>query len=104
MNAELTENVQDQIRPGEMVDTFYYGETNSEKQAYPCVVNNRFVQQFTNLSQGTSQFVISPYQGVSDVVLYFKMGSCASITNSMLPQGWAYSLINRVSVRYGLSA
>jgi hypothetical protein len=104
MNAELTENVQDSIRPGEMVDTYYYGETNSEKQAYPCVVNNKFVQQFTNLQAGTSQFVISPYQGVSDIVIYMKMGSCAAITNSMLPQGWGYSLIKQVSVRYGSSA
>lgn len=104
MNAELTENVQDSIRPGEMVDTYYYGETNSEKQAYPCVVNNKFVQQFTNYSAGTSQFVISPYQGVSDIVIYMKMGSTATITNSMLPQGWGYSLIKQVSVRYGSSA
>lgn len=104
MNAELVENVQDSIRPGEMVDTFYYGETNSEKQAYPCVVNNRFVQQFTNLSAGTSQFVISPNQGVSDIVLYFRMGATGTITNSLLPAGWAYSLVNRVSVRYGSSA
>lgn len=92
MNSELTENVQDSIRPGEMVDTYYYGETNSEKQAYPCVVNNKFVQQFTNLSQGTSQFVISPYQGVSDVVIYLKMPDLLALTGEMLPQGWGYSL------------
>ena len=28
MNSELTESVQQSIRPGEMVDTYYYGETN----------------------------------------------------------------------------
>lgn len=104
MNSELTENVQDSIRPGEMVDTFYYGETNSEKQAYPCVVNNKFVQQFTNLSAGTSQFVVSPYQGVSDMVIYMKMADCSGATNAVLPQGWGYSLIKQVSVRYGSSA
>jgi len=104
MNAELTENVQDSIRPGEMVDTYYYGETNSEKQAYPCVVNNKFVQQFTNLSQGTSQFVISPYQGVSDIVIYVKMPDLNALTGYMLPQSWGYSLLKQVSVRYGSSA
>jgi hypothetical protein len=104
MNAELTENVQRSIRPGEEVDTYYYGETNSEKQAYPCIVNNKFVQQFTTPGQGTSQFVISPYQGVSDVVLYFKLPAAATITNSMLPAGWGYNLIRQVSVRYGSSA
>ena len=63
MNSELTENVQTSIRPGEMVDTYYYGDTNSEKQAYACIVNNKFIQQATNLGAGTSQFIISPYQG-----------------------------------------
>lgn len=37
MQSELTESVQMSIRPGEVVDTFYYGDTNVEKQAYPCV-------------------------------------------------------------------
>lgn len=60
MNSELTESVQQSIRPGEMVDTYYYGDTNVEKQAFPCVVNQRFIQQFSNPSAGTSQFVISP--------------------------------------------
>jgi hypothetical protein len=60
MNSELTESVQSSVRPGEMVDTYYYGDTNCEKQAFPCVVNQRFVQQFTNLGAGTSQFIISP--------------------------------------------
>ena len=104
MNSEITENVQDAIRPGDMVDTYYYGETNSEKQAYPCIVNNKFLQQFTNLGGGTSQFVISPYQGVSDIVLYLRMGSTASVVNALLPQGWGYSLIKQVSVRYGSSS
>lgn len=104
MNDAITENVQRSIMPGEEVDTYYYGDTNCEKQAYPCVVNNKFVQQFTNLSQGTSQFVISPYQGVSDIVLYFQMGTNAGTGGLALPEGWAYSLIKQVSVRYGSSA
>jgi len=107
MNYEITENVQHSIRPGEVCDTFYYGETNSEKQAYPCVVNNKFRQQFTNLAGGTSQFTISPYQGVSDVVVQFKLPAAAggvTYTNAVLPQSWGYNLIRQVSVRYGSSA
>lgn len=92
MNSEITENVQNSIRPGEMVDTYYYGDTNSEKQAYPCIVNNKFIQQFTNLGAGTSQMVISPYQGVSDMVVYMKMPATNSTTFSAtgygLPTGW----------------
>ena len=87
-----------------MVDTFYYGETNLEKQAYPCVTNTRFVQQITNLSAGSSQFVISPNQGVSDIICQFTMGSGITTGGLALPNGWGYSLINRVSVRYGSSA
>ena len=104
MQADLTESVQASIRPGEMVDTYYYGETNIEKQAYPCVVNERFVQQFTNLGQGSSQFILSPAQGMSDIVLTMTMPTIATTTGLALPTGWGYNLINRVSVRYGSSA
>ena len=110
MQSDLTESVQQSIRPGEMVDTYYYGDTNSEKQAYPCVVNNRFLQQFTNLGAGTSQFVISPNQGVSDIVLYFQMpandsnGLTNDASGNQLVEGWGNALIRTVSVRYGSSA
>jgi hypothetical protein len=88
-----------------MVDTYYYGETNLQKQAYPCIMNTRFVQQFTNLSAGSSQFVISPNQGISDIVLSFTFPTATTADpNLALPLGWGYNLINRVSVRYGSSA
>ena len=109
MQSDLTESVQASIRPGEMVDSYYYGETNLEKQAYPCVVNTRFVQQFTNLGGGSSQFVISPQQGVSDIVVELVMPALgsngfSSAVGYALPTGWGYNLINRISVRYGSSA
>ena len=66
MQNDLTESVQASIRPGEMIDVTYFGETNLTKQAYPSVVNTRFVQNFTNLGQGSSQFVISPQGGVRE--------------------------------------
>jgi hypothetical protein len=88
-----------------MVDTYYYGETNLEKQAYPCITNTRFVQQFTNLGAGSSQFVISPNQGISDIVLSLTFPTATSTdTNLALPLGWGYNLISRISVRYGSSA
>ena len=106
MNSALTEAVQVSIRPGEMADTYYYGDTNVEKQAYPCVENNRFQQTFQNLGQGTSQFVISANQGMSDMVVRMRMPT--SIPNdcsgTAFNEGWAYSLIRQVSVRYGSSA
>ena len=106
MQNDLTESVQASIRPGEMVDTYYYGETNTEKQAYPAIVNTRFVQQFTNLGAGSSQFVISPNMGVSDIILQFALPAStgANYTSGALSSGWGYALINRLSVRYGSSA
>ena len=107
MQNDLTESVQASIRPGEMVDTYYYGETNVQKQAYPTVVNTRFVQQFTQLGAGSSQFVISPQGGVSDIVCQFVTPAVSgglTYVGAALPQGWGYSLINRLSVRYGSSA
>jgi len=103
MNSDLTESVQASIRPGQMVDAYYYGDTNLEKQAYPAVVNTRFVQNFTNLGAGSSQFVISPQGGVSDIIAQF-VTSAGTYTNMALDQGWGYALINRISVRYGSSA
>lgn len=104
MQDSLVENVQTSLRPGEICDTFYYGDSNSSKSAYPCVVNTRFVQAFPNPGQGTSQFTISPNQGVSDIVLQFQLGGTGQTPTANLPQGWGYSLINQVSVRYGSSA
>jgi hypothetical protein len=86
-----------------MVDTYYCGETNLAKQAYPAVVNSRFVQNFTNLGAGSSQFVISPQGGVSDIVLQFTTAA-GTYTGMALNQSWGYALINRLSVRYGSSA
>lgn len=106
MNSDLTESVQASIRPGEMKDVYYYGETNLTKQAYPTVVNERFVQLFTNPGAGSSQFIISPQGGVSDIVCQFTTPASAgaNYTTLALDQGWGYSLINRLSVRYGSSA
>jgi len=89
-----------------MVDTYYYGESNLEKQAYPAVVNTRFVQNFTNLGAGSSQFVISPQGGVSDIIAQFVTPavSGSNYTTLALNQGWGYALIARLSVRYGSSA
>lgn len=107
MQNELTESVQASIRPGEMKDLMYPGETTVCKQAYPSVVNTRFVQQFTNLGAGSSQLIISPNGGVSDIILQFATPTTASganYTSAALPTGWGYALINRISVRYGSSA
>jgi len=106
MQNDLTESVQSSIRPGEMVDTYYAGESNQSKQAYPAVVNTRFVQAFTNLGAGSSQFIVSPNGGVSDIIIQMVTPPSAGGNYTLLglSQGWGYALINRISVRYGSSA
>jgi hypothetical protein len=104
MQADLTESVQASIRPGEMVDLYYVGETNCSKQAYPTIVNNKFVQAFTNLGAGSSQFIISPNMGVSDIVVYLQTPAAGTTTGLALNTGWGYAMVSRLSVRYGSSA
>jgi hypothetical protein len=107
MNYEITEATQSAINPGAVKDIYYYGETNTSKQAFPVVKNNRFKLQFANLSQGTSQFVISPNMGISDIVVRVTLPAVAgavTYTNASLNDGWGYSLIRTISVRYGGSS
>jgi hypothetical protein len=108
MQFEITESTQSAINPGQIKDVYYYGETNTAKQAYPVVKNNRFLQQFANLTGGTSQFVISPNMGVSDIVVRVQLpaegSSGATYANVWTPKAWAYSLIRTISVRYGGSS
>jgi hypothetical protein len=107
MNYEITEATQSAINPGAVKDIYYYGETNTSKQAYPVVKNNRFKLQFANLGQGTSQFVISPNMGISDIVVRLTLPAVAgsvAYTNASLNDGWGYSLIRTISVRYGGSS
>lgn len=107
MNYEITEATQSAINPGQVKDLYYPGETNLSKAAFPVVKNNRFKQQFPNLGAGTSQFIVSPNEGVSDIVMRFALpGGSGGITytNASLGQGWGYSLIRTISVRYSGSS
>jgi len=104
MQSELTESVQQSIRPGEMCDTYYAGESNTSKQAFPAIVNTRFTQQLTTLGAGSSQVIISPNQGISDIILQLTFPTATSAdANLALPLGWGYNMVNRISVRYGLT-
>ena len=91
MQNDLTESVQASIRPGEMVDLTYGGDSNTYKQAYPSIVNTRFSQTFTNFGAGSSQFVISPGMGVSDIVISM-LTPAGTYTNAALPSGWGREL------------
>lgn len=97
-------SAQDMVRPGEAVDLYYYDHQTAKKQCWPTTVNTKFVQQFNNLSGGSSVFTIPPQQGVQDVVCTFTLGALSEAEGLALNRGWGYQLIKQVSYRYGGSS
>ena len=97
-------SVQDMVRPGEVMDIYYYDADTSKKQAFPTTVNTKYVQQFANLNGGSSVFTIPPNNGLQDILLTFQMGTVNDVSGLALPRGWGYGLIKQVSYRYGGSS
>jgi hypothetical protein len=97
-------SVQEMVRPSEPVDLYYYDAETSKKQAFPTTQNTKYVQQFANLTGGSSVFTIPPQNGIQDIVCTFAFSGPGSITGLALPSGWAYALIRQVSFRYGGSS
>jgi len=97
-------STQDQVRPGEPIDLFYYDGETSRKQCFPTTQNTKYVQEFSNKSGGSSVFTIPPNSGIQDVVCSFKFAGFASNAGLALPRGWGYALIKQVSFRYGGSS
>jgi len=59
-----------------------------------------------NLSQGSSTFIISVDQGISDILFAASLpaGPLANYAGLAVAQGWLYQLINRISIRYSGSS
>lgn len=100
----MATSTQDMVRPGECVDVYYYDGETSMKQCFPTTQNTKYVQQFANLTGGSSVFTIPPNMGVQDVVCQFSFAGLAAQTGLALPRGWGYALIKQVSFRYGGSS
>lgn len=103
MSLSGDSSIQDKMRLGEVKDIWYYGNKTLEKQAIPAVQDTRFLQQLPSLRQGSSTFIISPDQGLQDIIVAFKLPT-QSYNGLALPRAWGYKLINKVSVRYGGSS
>jgi len=97
-------SAQDMVRPGDATDLYYYDHQTAKKQCWPTTVNTKYVQQFNNLSGGSSVFTIPPQQGVQDVVCSFTLGALDAADGLALNRGWGYQLIKQVSYRYGGSS
>ena len=104
----LYARVQEAMRLGSSKDIYYYTRDTTHKQAIPTIVDNRFKQALNNLRQGSSTFIISVDQGISDILLAAQLPAQGvagvDYTNLAVPTGWLYALINRISARYAGSS
>lgn len=104
--------LQQSLRLGSSQDIWYYDSKTLRKQAIPSIVDTRFYQELNTLGQGSSTFIISVDQGISDVILGAKLPAQPAnpgvgdvdYTGLVLPRGWLYALIDRISVRYASSS
>jgi hypothetical protein len=97
-------SAQEVSRPGEPVDLYYYDGETAKKQAFPTTQNTKYVQQFANLTGGSSVFTIPPTNGLQDIVCSFSFAAPGTNADLALPRGWGYALIKQVSYRYGGSS
>jgi len=104
MQSEIALNVQQSIRPGECIDTFYAGKENSMKQCHATVEDNRFFQGLQSLSSGSSSTVtFNPNEGLGEVIVTMTLAAPATGVGLALPVGWGYALLRRIGYRYGSS-
>ena len=93
----MATSVQSMARTGEELDLYYYDAETSKKQAFPTTQNTKYVQQFANLTGGSSVFTIPPQNGLQDVVCEFQLpaltDSPVGALNALeIPRGWGYAL------------
>jgi len=92
---------------GKAEDLYYTDPDNCKVESIPVEYNTRFSQNLTNLSSGTSVFIIPPGNGLKHVliVLGYRAASIAGqcVANA-LPRGWGYQAISQISFRIGGSS
>lgn len=106
MQAEVALNVQQSIRPGECIDTYYAGRENSMKQCHATVEDNRFFVNLPSLNSGSSSTItFNPNEGLSEVIVALQFGQPGGAGGQglALPEGWGYQMIKRIGYRYGSS-
>ena len=96
MQSEIALNVQQSIRPGECIDTFYAGKENSMKQCHATVEDNRFFQalQSTNFNS-SSTVTFNPNEGLQEVIVTLQIAAPLGVgapagTGLALPLGWGW--------------
>ena len=104
MQSAVALNVQQSIRPGMEMDTYYAGKENSELQAHATVNDNRFFVALPSLNSGSSSTVtFNPNEGLSEVIVTIRLSAPADGAGLALQEGWGYQMIKRIGYRYGSS-
>lgn len=107
MQSAVTMNVQQSIRPGSEMSTYYAGSENSKLQANATVEDNRFFVALPSLNSGSSSTVtFNPNEGLAEVIMTMRLpdpGSDAARNGLALQEGWGYALLRRIGYRYGSS-
>lgn len=105
--------LQEKMRLGDSVDIYYYNSKTLEKQDIRTTQNTRFFQQISNTAGGSSTFIISPDQGVSDIIFALKLPEVniapgATGLNGYgglaVSKAFGYQLVKNVSIRYAGSS
>lgn len=103
----MSVSVQEMVRASEPMDLYYYDAETSKKQAFATTQNTKYVQQFANLTGGSSVFTIPPQNGIQDIVVNASFGAITDplvAATLALPAGWLWGLVRQVSFRYGGSS
>lgn len=104
MQSAVALNVQQSIRPGMEISTYYPGSENSKLQANATVNDNRFFVALPSLNSGSSSTVtFNPNEGLAEVIITMRLSAPSDATGLALQEGWGYSMLRRVGYRYGSS-
>ena len=104
MQASVALNVQQSIRPGMEISTYYPGSENSKLQANATVNDNRFFVALPSLNSGSSSTVtFNPNEGLAEVILTMRLAAPSDATGLALQEGWGYAMLRRIGYRYGSS-
>jgi hypothetical protein len=104
MQGAVALNVQQSIRPGDDMDTYYAGKENSKLQAHATVEDNRFFVALPSLNSGSSSTVtFNPNEGLAEVIMTLRLPAPSSALGLALQEGWGYAMLRRIGYRYGSS-
>jgi hypothetical protein len=97
------ESTQQMLVNGKCEDIYYANPESTKKECIRTKTTTKYVQSLTQLSGGTSVFLVPPQFGLQDVVLTLQRPAAATgaAAGLAIPRGWGYALIKNISYRVG---